>query len=119
VTNMFKLMGDEATTAAKETKTVLDVETALAKASTKREDLRDPEKNYHPMALSELDSFAPNFSWTNYFKDVGAPELKSADIGQLDFFKEVNAAFASVPLADWKTYLRWHLIHTAAETICR
>jgi len=117
VTNMFKLMGDDATTAANETKTVLDVETALAKASTKREDLRDPESNYHPMALSELDSFTPNFSWTNYFKDVGAPELKSADIGQLDFFKEVNAAFASIPLAAWKTYLRWHLIHVAARAL--
>ena len=117
VTNIFKLMGDDAATAANETKTVMDMETSLAKASTKREDLRDPEKNYHPMALSELDGFTPDFSWNNYFQDVGAPDLKSADIGQLDFFKEVNAAIASIPLADWKTYLRWHLIHTTARAL--
>ena len=49
VTNMFKLMGDDDTKAAAEANTVLDLETSLAKTSTKREDLRDPVKNYHRM----------------------------------------------------------------------
>ena len=43
VTNMFKLMGDDDATAAAEAKAVMDIETTLAKASTKREDLRNPE----------------------------------------------------------------------------
>ena len=51
VTNMFKLLGDDASTSAAEAKVVLDVETTFAKAATKREDLRDPEKNYHKMTL--------------------------------------------------------------------
>jgi putative endopeptidase len=117
VTKMFMLMGDDANTAAAETKTVMDLETALAKASTKRVDLRDPEKNYHPMALRQLDSFTPNFSWSSYFREVGTPNLQSADIGQLDFFKQLNEAVMSFPLADWKIYLRWHLIHTAARAL--
>jgi putative endopeptidase len=117
VTNMFKLMGDDQTTAAAETKTVMDIETALAKASTKREDLRDPEKNYHPLALPQLEALTPNLAWRSYFKEVGTPNLQSADIGQIDFFKQVDAAVGAIPLADWKIYLRWHLIHTAARAL--
>jgi len=117
MTNMFKLMGDDAAASAAEAKTVLDLETSLAKASRKREDLRDPTSNYHPMDLTQLDELTPHLSWASFFKGIGAPPLKSADIGQPDFFKQVDAALVSVPLADWKTYLRWHLIHTAAPAL--
>jgi putative endopeptidase len=117
VTNMFKLMGDDDAKAAAEAQTVLDFETSLAKASTKREDLRDPVKNYHRMDMAKLDSFTPHFSWDEYFKEVGAPGIKSADIGQLDFFQALDAAVASVPLADWKTYLRWQLVHATAPAL--
>ena len=117
VTNMFKLLGDDPSAAAAEAKTVFDFEMALARRSTKREDLRDPDKNYHPMQLAQLAELTPHVSWKDYFKDVGAPALASADIGQIDFFKGVDAAFASVPLADWKVYLRWHLIHSTAAAL--
>jgi putative endopeptidase len=117
VTNMFKLMGDDDAKAAAEAQTVLNLETSLAKASTKSEDLRDPAKNYHRMDLAKLNAFTPHFSWDMYFEAIGAPGISSADIGQLDFFQELDAAVTSVPLSDWKIYLRWHLIHTAAPAL--
>ncbi len=117
MTNMFKLMGDSDAAAAAEAKTVLDVETSLAKASKKREDLRDPEANYHRMPLAQLDSLTPHISWASYFKEIGAPALKDTDIGQPDFFKQADADLASIALADWKTYLRWHLIHDVAGAL--
>jgi putative endopeptidase len=117
VTNMFTLAGDGAAAASDEAKVVLDLETALAKASTKREDLRDPEKNYHKMTLVQLGDITPHFSWAGYFKEVGAPVLSAADMGQPDFFKAVDAAIASVPLANWKIYLRWHMIHAVASAL--
>jgi putative endopeptidase len=117
VTNMFKLMGDDDATAANEAKTVMDIETTLAKASTKREDLRNPEANYHKLTLVQLNELTPHLSWADYFKQVGAPDVSSADIGQTDFFKAVDAALVSVPLDQWKIYLRWQLIHDAAEAL--
>jgi len=117
ITKMFKLMGDSDATAAAEAKSVMDIETLLAKASKKREDLRIPEENYHVMTLAQLDTLTPHLSWKAYFQQTGVPELSSADIGQPDFFKGVDAAIASVPLADWKVYLRWHLVHSAAATL--
>jgi predicted metalloendopeptidase len=114
---MFKLMGEDEETADAEAKVVLDIETTLAKASTKREDLRDPEKNYHKLTLVQLGELTPHLAWTEYFKEVGAPDVSAADIGQTDFFKAVDAALVSVPLDQWKVYLRWHVIHDAAPAL--
>ena len=117
VTNMFKLMGDSEDKARSEAATVLDVETILAKASKKREDLRDPEANYHPMSLTQLDRLTPHLSWQQYFAEVGVPGLKDADVGQIEFFKTVDESIASVPLGAWKTYLRWHFVHSVATSL--
>jgi len=117
VTNMFKLMGDDDATSAAEAKTVMDIETTLAKVSKKREELRDPEANYHRLSLAQMGDLTPHFSWASYFKGVGAPRLKDTDIGQPDFFKAMDGALVSVPLADWKTYLRWHLVHALAGSL--
>ncbi len=100
-----------------EAKSVLDAETALATASKKREDLRDPVANYHRLTLAQLGDLTPHFSWVSYFKEMGAPPLQDADIGQPDFFKQVDSGLASVPLDNWKTYLRWHLIHSVAGSL--
>ena len=117
VAKMFTLLGDSSATANQEAATVMNLETKLAEGSTKVADLRIPEKNYHPMTLVQLDSVTPHFSWQRYFEEVGRPHLEMADMGQPDFFKAMDAAIASVPLADWKIYLRWHLLHTAAPAL--
>ena len=56
----------------------------------------------------------PNFSWQAYFKAAGHPELRQINVGQPDFFKALDAQLAATPIDDWKTYLRWHLVNTAA-----
>ncbi len=117
VTNMFKLLGDDPATSAAEAKAVLDVETLFAKAATKREELRDPQKNYHMMTLVQLADLTPHLSWPEYLKQVGAPGVSEVDVAQPDAMKAVDAALTSVSLDDWKTYLRWHLIHNAAHTL--
>ncbi|HXN97428.1 MAG TPA: M13 family metallopeptidase [Candidatus Acidoferrales bacterium] len=114
VTNMFKLAGDDDAKAAAEAKTVMDIETSLAKASMTRVETRDPDHVYHKMTLAQLKELTPNFAWPEFFAEVGAPPVEDMNVGQPDFFKVMNASLTTVPLADWKVYLRWHLIHTAA-----
>jgi putative endopeptidase len=114
VAKMLELLGDPADQSAAEAATVLKIETALATASMKNTDLRDPDKTYHKLMLADLRALTPNFSWEAYFKAVGHPELKEINVGQPDFFKALDAQLAATPLDDWKTYLRWHLVHSAA-----
>src|SRR5262249_30593466 len=54
VTRMMQLAGDPPEKAAAEATTILDIETALAKASLTRVERRDPYKNYHRMTFAEL-----------------------------------------------------------------
>jgi putative endopeptidase len=117
VARIFTLAGDAPEVAAAEAKTVVTIETALAKASRTRVELRDPEKNYHLMPLAEIKTLTPDWSWETYLRDVSAPPVEQINIRQPEFFKEVNQELASVPLPAWKTYLRWHAIHAAAPQL--
>src|ERR1700731_883390 len=114
VAKMFELLGDPADKSAAEAAIILKLETALATASMKNTDLRDPDKTYHKMMLADLKTLTPNFSWEAYFKAAGHPELKEINVGQPDFFKALDAQLTATPIDDWKTYLRWHLVNTAA-----
>jgi putative endopeptidase len=114
VTNMFKLLGDDDLKAALDAKVILAIETTLANASLDRADRRNPDNVYHKMALTQLSEATPHLSWDVYLKELNAPPVTAMNIEEPEFFKAVDAAFTSVPLDDWKTYLRWHLIHSAA-----
>jgi putative endopeptidase len=54
VTNMFKLLGDDADKAAAEAQTVMKMETQLAQVSMDRVSRRDASKQYHKMAPEDL-----------------------------------------------------------------
>jgi len=114
VAKMLELSGDSPEKAAFEAKTVVSIETALSKASRTRVELRDPEKNYNLMPVSEVQTLTPDWSWTSYLQAIGAPPVTEVNVRQPDFFKEVNTELSDVPLADWKVYLRWHLLHASA-----
>ncbi|HET7451650.1 MAG TPA: M13 family metallopeptidase [Thermoanaerobaculia bacterium] len=116
VGKMMALLGDDAATAAAEGKTVLDIETRLAKASMTRVERRDPDATYHRMSVAELQKLTPNFAWDAYLKEVDAPP-SSVNVGQPAFLETVNRELDAVPLADWKTYLRWHLVADAAPAL--
>ncbi|HTQ62299.1 MAG TPA: M13 family metallopeptidase [Candidatus Solibacter sp.] len=117
VSRMFELLGDAAETATAEANTVLGIETSLAEASMKNTDLRDPEKTYHKMKLADLQAMTPDFNWESYFRAIGHPELREVNVGQPDFFKALSRQLTSTPLADWKTYYRWHLLNASAAEL--
>jgi putative endopeptidase len=117
VAKMFELAGDASEKADSEAGTVMSIETALAKASRTRVELRDPEKNYNPMTRPQMQALTPDWSWENYLQGVGAPAFERANMHQPEFFKEVNQELNTVPLADWKLYLRWHLLHANAPAL--
>ena len=114
VAKMFELAGDASDKAKSEADTVMGIETTLAKASRTRVELRDPEKNYNLLPLSEIKALTPEWSWENYLRAIGAPPVEQINIRQPSFFKTMNQELTGVPLSDWKVYLRWHLLHASA-----
>jgi putative endopeptidase len=117
VTNMFKLLGDDADKAAAEAQTVMKIETQLAQVSLDRVARRDASKQYHKMAPADLKNVMANFDWSTYFKKRSVPAFTEINVAHPDFFKGVDAMLTSVSIDDWKTYLRWHLVHDAADAL--
>jgi putative endopeptidase len=117
MTKMFTLAGDSLEQAAKEADAVLKIETALAKASTARVDLRDPDKRYHIYTVPDFQKLAPDFNFSTYFKDINVRPFDTLNVATPDYFKGLNELIASEPVDSWKSYLRWHTIHGSANDL--
>ena len=114
VAKMLQLAGDDPELATAESHTVIAMETQMAQASKTRVELRDPESNYHKLGAPQLKALTPDFSWDTYFRNIGFPDIHDVNVGQPEFFQALDKNLTAVPLADWKVYLRWHVIHSAA-----
>ena len=117
VARMLTLAGDSPETAAKEAADVMAIETALAKVSTSRTDLRQPENHYHIYTVADFQKLAPGFDFSVYFADVKIGHFDSLNVATPDFFKGLNELIASEPIGAWKAYFRWHVLHGSANSL--
>ena len=117
IKKMFALAGDSPEQAAKEAAAVMEIETAMAKASMSRTDLRQPTNRYHIYTVAQLEGIAPNFAWKTYFQLTGIRHFDSLNVGTPDFFKALSGMLQSEPLDSWKSYLRWQVLHGQAEDL--
>ena len=114
VSRMLQLLGDAAAAADSETGHIMALETALAGVSFTRVQRRDPNANYHKLSIAAADSITPHIEWAAFLRDAGAPAAASLNVGQPSFFRGLDSLIAATPLADWRAYLRWHVIRAAA-----
>jgi len=119
VARTFQLLGDAKTEAAREARIVMAIETRLAEASMPRVDQRNPHAIYHVMDLAELDRSTPNFSWSEYFREMEHPEIRSINLAMPKFFGALGKELRAVPLEQWKIYLRWRLIDAFAPYLSK
>jgi putative endopeptidase len=119
VTKMFVLLGDAPGRAAEEAKSVMSIETALAKGSTDRVELRDPGKRYHIMTVDQLQALSPDYEWPAYLTGVKIGEFKTLNVSTPDYFKAMNTEIDTASLDSIKSYLRWHALRTAAPSLSK
>ena len=117
VTKMFALAGDSPEEAAKEASAVLEIETALAQAAMSRVDRRQPENVYHIYTVADFQKLTPDFDYSVYFKDVKIRPFETLNVTTPDFFKGLSELIAKEPIDAWKSYFRWHTLHTAASNL--
>ena len=115
VSKMLTFTDEGSDQADADTKSIVDLETALAKVSMDRVMRRDPANVYHKMTREELTALTPAFDWQAYLAAVKAPAFTALNVGQPDFFKGTDALIASTPMNVWKAYLRWHVLHSTAR----
>ncbi|MFL5358972.1 M13 family metallopeptidase [Archangium sp.] len=116
IANTFKLAGNYPESAEAAARTVLAFETKLAEASLDNVALRDPQATDHPTPFAELRKLTPHFDWASYFQGAKLPKGK-LNVQEPKFLQEVDRQLQQTSLADWKTYLKWHLLHAASDSL--
>ena len=111
---MFSLLGENKKTTSENADIVSRMETRLAKASMTRVEMRDPKATYNMMSIARLGALAPGFSWKSYLRYFDLSGVKSVNVAQPKFIREVGRMLKSVSLKDWKVYLKWHLVNSMA-----
>jgi putative endopeptidase len=115
VAKMLELAGTK--DAAKQAKTIVDLETSLAKVSMDKVDRRDPNKVYHRIDRAGLVKTAPHFSWDSYFTALGAPSISAINVATPDFFAGMDKVLAKPKWPLIHTYLRWTAINAGAKLL--
>ncbi len=112
--NMLKLLGDQPDAAQAEAQKIMDLETALAKASQGNVERRDPDKIYHMMSLTSFSATAPAIDTAKYIELMGSPSVQELNVVSPDFFPALNKTIADTDLTTVQAYLRVHLADSLA-----
>jgi putative endopeptidase len=113
---LFTLTGDDSSKAAIEVAEVYELEKQMAASHKTQVELRDPQSNYHKMAVTDLDKQMPVFAWRNTLNAVDV-HLDSVDVAQPAYYTKLNALLKSVPVDTWKTYLRAHILQDVSSSL--
>lgn len=118
VAAMMQLAGEPEKKAKASAKKVLEIETALAKAWMTKEDRREPKKIHHRATKVELGKVAPGITWDLWLDGAKAKDVAAFNVAQPDYLRALGEMMGGkVSIADWKTYLRWHLFRATGNEL--
>jgi putative endopeptidase len=114
VVNMFKLLGDRPEIAAKNAATVMEMQTRLAKASLTPVEGRNPDNRYNKISFAAAREHTAAFDWDGYAGARGISAEGDINMAPPKFFAEVDSMMGGISINDWKIYLRWMTLNSAA-----
>ncbi|MBI1802846.1 MAG: M13 family metallopeptidase [Ignavibacteriae bacterium] len=112
---MFVIMGYDDAGAGQAAERMMKLETAIAQSCRKREDTRDPLKNYNKISFKQLTESTPNLDWSIFAEGVGLHDPDTVVVGQPEFLTALNDELKTFSLDDWKNYLKYHLVRGLAR----
>lgn len=117
VQRMFELAGDPSEVAAAKAKTVMRMETDMAKGSLDLVSRRDPNKTYHKYTVAQLISLEPGLDWQRFFTGLGVAGLETLNLTHPPFMRALESVTVQNSLDDIKTYLSWQVLDASAPNL--
>jgi putative endopeptidase len=105
LSGLFQLVGTDANTAEKNATLTYNIEKELAAAHRTNIELRDVKVNYNKLAVEPLSKKHPNLGWKTMLNELGT-KVDSVNVGQPAYYDKLDAMLKSVPINDWKVYLK-------------
>ncbi len=115
VAKMMTFIGVSADDAVAQTQNIMNIETALAEASLTNVERRNIPALYNKMSLAEVSEITPSVNWKEYLTDLGVNNIDTLIVTEPKFMKAFENIVKTVPVAQWKEYLRWRVIDGAAN----
>lgn len=113
VARTLMLAGEDSGTAAGDAARVITLETALARIAHPNTERQNPYAVYHRMSLAAAERLAPHVGWGEWLRDAGSPAVASFNVAEPGFFQSLDTVLATTQMADWRAYLRWHVLDAA------
>ncbi len=113
VSKMLGMVYNDTAKAKQMAASILALETEMAGAHKKLEELRDPYANYNKMTSAQLNSIAPALNWNENLKKMGIT-VDTFIVGQPNYYKKLQSLISTKDINTWKAYLAWQLVTSYA-----
>ena len=114
VARMLQFLGDSEAEANATAEKILAFEIRMATPRLDKVARRNPENRYNPKSISDLKTLVPSIDWSNYLQSIGAKNVDTVIISEIRYFEVLENIFKENNVEDWKHYLRWSALNSAA-----
>ena len=111
---MLQYIGENPAQAKEDAEKILALEIQMSKPRLDRVERRDSKKQYNPTAISDLKKMVPIMDWNSYLKGIGIAKVDTVNISQPRYMAALQTIFSENKVEDWKAYMRWMLLRSAA-----
>ncbi len=118
LTKLFQLTGNDLATAAKNGNVVYGIEKQLAATHKTNIELRNVSGNYNKVLVAAVDKKQAAIGWANFLRTLGA-QTDSIDMPQQAYYDKLNALLKSIPISEWKIYLKAASLLTYADALSK
>lgn len=116
IQRMLTMLYQDSVKAKMQSEAIVKLETSIAAAHKKLEELRDPYANYNKMSMAQVNALGSNFAFERQLKTLNLMS-DSIIVGQPVFFQKMNGLLTSTNVETWKAYLTWHTLTSFASYI--
>lgn len=116
--SLFQHTGSNAKEAQKNANLVYAIDKQLAVSHKTRVELRDVQGNYNKIAVTDLARRQPNIGWVELLHHLGA-QTDSINVGQPAYYDSLNKLLKSIPIQNWKVYLKVYSIGRYSEDLSK
>ncbi len=117
IVKLFTLTGSSAQSAELNAKNIFAIEKSFAEAQMSRVEMRDPHKTYNKLSLTGLSKTTPALNWTSLLQKMKVTGEDSVLVDNPAFFVKASAMLKTVPLNQWKVYLKWNILKNASKNL--
>jgi len=97
---------------------IYSIEKQIAASHRTNVELRDVNANYNKMAVADLAKKQPNIGWTTLLDNLGA-KTDSIDVSQPAYYSSLNTLLKTIPVSDWKVYLKAYTLNNYANVLSK